>query len=74
MPSIFSCFFGCVCVTTVVCFTPSSVFAMDRFDRVVRVDVPDTAGREAILKVHTRNMKLEDPAFLIAVAEVTPGE
>ncbi|CBJ26876.1 cell division protein [Ectocarpus siliculosus] len=44
-----------------------------RFDRIVRVDVPDAAGREAILKVHTRKMKLEDVDVLRAVAELTPG-
>lgn len=44
-----------------------------RFDRIVRVDVPDATGREAILKVHTRKMKLADPADLRAVAEITPG-
>ena len=38
------------------------------------MDVPDATGREAILKVHTRKMKLADPADLRAVAEITPGE
>lgn len=47
---------------------------MYRFDRIVRVDVPDAAGREAILKVHTRKMKVDDPDVLRAVAELTPGE
>lgn len=46
----------------------------DRFDRIVRVDVPDAAGREAILKVHTRKMKIDDVDVLRAVAELTPGE
>ena len=46
----------------------------DRFDRIVRVDVPDAAGREAILKVHTRKMKIDDVDVLQAVAELTPGE
>lgn len=40
----------------------------------MRVDVPDAAGREAILKVHTRKMKLENVDVLRAVAELTPGE
>ncbi|CAM9746709.1 unnamed protein product [Pylaiella littoralis] len=44
-----------------------------RFDRIVRVDVPDAAGREAILKVHTRKMKVDDLDVLKAVAELTPG-
>ena len=45
-----------------------------RFDRIVRVDVPDAGGREAILKVHTRKMKIQDPTVLRTVAEITPGE
>lgn len=45
-----------------------------RFDRVVRVDVPDVDGREEILKVHTRKMKVDQTADLRAVAEITPGE
>lgn len=45
----------------------------DRFDRIVRVDVPEAAGREAILKVHTRKMKIDDVDVLRAVAELTPG-
>ncbi|CAM9626075.1 unnamed protein product [Scytosiphon promiscuus] len=44
-----------------------------RFDRIVRVDVPDAAGREAILKVHTRKMKVESLDVLRVVAELTPG-
>lgn len=36
--------------------------------------MPDASGREAILKVHTRRMKVEDPATLRTVAEITPGE
>mmetsp|Transcript_25331 Transcript_25331/g.38722 ORF Transcript_25331/g.38722 Transcript_25331/m.38722 type:complete len:533 (+) Transcript_25331:111-1709(+) len=30
-----------------------------RFDRHVRIDPPDAVGREAILRVHSRNVKLE---------------
>lgn len=44
-----------------------------RFDRIVRVDVPDEAGREAILRVHTRKMTLEDDSILEKVAVNTPG-
>jgi len=43
-----------------------------RFDRVVRVDLPDEAGREKILKVHTKHMKLARHLNLAAVAEATP--
>src|SRR4029077_17106932 len=44
-----------------------------RFDRTVVVDRPDLPGREAILKVHTRNVKLADDVDLRHVASLTPG-
>ncbi|KAG5183635.1 cell division protein, partial [Tribonema minus] len=44
-----------------------------RFDRIVRVGVPEEAGRQASCTVHTRNMQLEDPALLVTVAAITPG-
>lgn len=44
-----------------------------RFDRQVIVDRPDVAGREAILKVHVRKIKLADDANLSVIAARTPG-
>ncbi|MBH8571901.1 ATP-dependent zinc metalloprotease FtsH [Nostocaceae cyanobacterium CENA369] len=44
-----------------------------RFDRQVVVDRPDKIGREAILKVHARNVKLADDVDLGAIAIRTPG-
>ncbi|HUO57744.1 MAG TPA: ATP-dependent zinc metalloprotease FtsH [bacterium] len=44
-----------------------------RFDRQVVLDPPDLAGRQAILKVHCRKVKLEDQANLEVVAKRTPG-
>jgi cell division protease FtsH len=44
-----------------------------RFDRRVIVNLPDKAGREAILKVHTRNVPLAPDASLAAIASATPG-
>ncbi|MBE9191834.1 ATP-dependent zinc metalloprotease FtsH [Gloeocapsopsis crepidinum LEGE 06123] len=44
-----------------------------RFDRQVVVDRPDKVGREAILKVHARNVKLADDVDLLTVAGRTPG-
>jgi len=44
-----------------------------RFDRRVVVNLPDKAGREAILKVHTRSMPLASDASLAELAAVTPG-
>ncbi|MBL1200657.1 MAG: ATP-dependent metallopeptidase FtsH/Yme1/Tma family protein [Nostoc sp. GBBB01] len=44
-----------------------------RFDRQVVVDRPDKIGREAILKVHARNVKLADDVDLSTIAIRTPG-
>ncbi len=44
-----------------------------RFDRQVLVDKPDLAGREAILRVHSREVKLEPSVDLNVVARATPG-
>ncbi|MEZ0343499.1 MAG: ATP-dependent zinc metalloprotease FtsH [Caldimicrobium sp.] len=44
-----------------------------RFDRVVVVDRPDLKGREAILRLHTRNIKLAPNVDLKVIAARTPG-
>ncbi len=44
-----------------------------RFDRHVALDRPDVRGREAILRVHTRNVKLGPDVDLGVVAQRTPG-
>ena len=44
-----------------------------RFDRRVVVNLPDKTGREAILKVHTRNVPLAQDAVLGNLAALTPG-
>jgi cell division protease FtsH len=44
-----------------------------RFDRTVVVDRPDIVGREAILKVHVRNVRLGSDVDLRHVASMTPG-
>src|SRR5687768_10029878 len=44
-----------------------------RFDRRVMVNLPDKAGREAILKVHTRRVPLAPDATLEGIAAITPG-
>lgn len=44
-----------------------------RFDRTVVVDRPDINGREAILKVHARIVKLGKDVDLRHVASLTPG-
>ncbi len=44
-----------------------------RFDRQVVVDRPDINGREAILKIHTRNVLLGPDVDLHKIAALTPG-
>ncbi|HEV3345878.1 MAG TPA: ATP-dependent zinc metalloprotease FtsH [Methylomirabilota bacterium] len=44
-----------------------------RFDRQVVVDKPDVKGREAILVVHARNVKLAPSVDLHVLAARTPG-
>ncbi len=44
-----------------------------RFDRRVAVQPPDRAGREAILKVHTRSVPLAEDIDLGGLASSTPG-
>ena len=44
-----------------------------RFDRHVLVDRPDVRGREAILKVHVQNVKLDESVKLKDVAAITSG-
>ena len=44
-----------------------------RFDRQVLVDKPDLSGREAILKIHSAEVKLADDVDMKEVARATPG-
>ncbi len=44
-----------------------------RFDRHVLVDRPDIIGREEILKIHTRQIKLSPEVDLKVIASRTPG-
>lgn len=44
-----------------------------RFDRRVPVELPDLAGREAILKLHAQKVKLADNINLNAIARATSG-
>ena len=44
-----------------------------RFDRRVIVDRPEFKGREAILKVHAKNIVLGDDVDLTEIARSTPG-
>jgi cell division protease FtsH len=44
-----------------------------RFDRQILVDKPDKNGREEILKIHVRNVRIADDVDLAKVAAMTPG-
>jgi len=44
-----------------------------RFDRQVVVDRPDLIGREAILKIHSKGVKLDPDVDLKIIASRTPG-
>lgn len=44
-----------------------------RFDRQVIVDRPDVRGREAILRVHARQVKLKSDVDFLVIAQRTPG-
>ncbi len=44
-----------------------------RFDRRVPVELPDLAGREAILRVHAKNVKMESGVDYNAIARATAG-
>ena len=51
----------------------SALLRPGRFDRQITVSLPDLKGREAILKVHARNKKLDENVNLANLAKRTPG-
>ncbi len=44
-----------------------------RFDRRIPVELPDLKGREAILKVHARNVKMDDSVDFNSIGRATSG-
>lgn len=44
-----------------------------RFDRQIGIDRPDLQGREAIFKVHLKNIKTKESMSAYELAEMTPG-
>ncbi|MGI6028279.1 MAG: ATP-dependent zinc metalloprotease FtsH [Candidatus Heteroscillospira sp.] len=44
-----------------------------RFDRRIPVELPDLAGREAILRVHAKHVRMDDSVEFSSVAKATPG-
>lgn len=51
----------------------SAILRPGRFDRQIMIDRPDIKGREEILKVHARRVKLADDVDLKVIATRTPG-
>ena len=51
----------------------SALLRPGRFDRHVLVDRPNLAGREEILKVHSKHVKLDEHVDLKKIASITPG-
>ena len=44
-----------------------------RFDRRIPVELPDLAGRKSILELHAKDVKVQPPIDLSAIARATPG-
>lgn len=51
----------------------SALLRAGRFDRIVQCPLPDKTGRLAILKVHTKSLRLDAEVNLDKVARLTPG-
>ena len=51
----------------------SALLRPGRFDRQIGIDRPDLKGREAIFKVHLKNIKYGKDIHSEALAEMTPG-
>ncbi len=51
----------------------TAILRPGRFDRTINVDLPDVRGREAILKVHSKEKPLAEDVDLEIIAKRTPG-
>ena len=51
----------------------SALLRPGRFDRQIVIDLPDLVGREEILKVHAREVKIGKDADFKVIARSTPG-
>ena len=51
----------------------SALVRSGRFDRKVKVDLPDSVGRKEILKVHLKNKKIAQDVDLEEIATLTSG-
>ena len=62
-----------VAATNRVDILDSALLRPGRFDRQIYINLPDVRGREAILKVHARNKKLDKDVNFKHIARVTSG-
>ena len=51
----------------------SALLRPGRFDRQISIDQPDLVGREAIFKVHLKDIKISETLDVHKLAEQTPG-
>lgn len=51
----------------------SALLRPGRFDRQITIDLPDLTGREEILNIHAKKVKLDKEVDLAVVARNTPG-
>lgn len=51
----------------------SALLRPGRFDRIVRIPLPDTKSREAILKVHLRNKTIDSSVDIESLSKITVG-
>lgn len=54
-----------------LCSIDAALRRFGRFDREIDIGVPDETGRLEVLRIHTKNMKLEENVDLEIIARVS---
>lgn len=57
----------------IVCSIDAALRRFGRFDREIDIGIPDATGRLEILRIHTKNMKLNDDVDLEQIASECHG-
>ena len=57
----------------VACSVDAALRRFGRFDREIDIGVPDETGRLEVLRIHTKNMKLDENVELELIAKACPG-
>ena len=52
------------------CSVDAALRRFGRFDREIDIGVPDETGRLEVLRIHTKNMKLDDTVELELISKV----